>query len=53
MALEFGDRKLSYVNEAEHLEKIEESSLRSFFYDLEPSDMNAVDACKVSKVWVG
>ena len=53
MAREIGDRKLAYVDETKHFGEIEESSLLWFFYELKPAHMNAVDACKVSKVWVG
>ena len=48
MAREIRDRKQPYVDETKHSEDMEDSSLRSL-----PSDMNAVDAYKVSKMWVG
>ena len=44
MAREISDRKLTYVDETKHFGEIEESNLRWFFYDLEPSFMIVVDA---------
>ena len=51
-AREIGDRKSTYVDEIQKLGGFEDSSLRWYFYELEPSQMSAVDARKVSKVWV-
>ena len=51
MAREIGDRKLTCVDETKYFRK-SRKQFALFFHDLEPGHMNAVDACKVSKVWV-
>ena len=53
MARKIGDLKLAYIDKTKQFGENEESSLHWFFFLLEPSHMTAVDACKVSKVWVG
>ena len=50
---EIVDCKLANVEETKRFVEIEEGNLSCFFHDLEPSHTNAVEACKVSKVWVG
>ena len=46
-------RNLAYADETKHFGEIEEYIFVIFFYKLGPSYMNAVDACNISKVWVG
>ena len=48
---EFDDRKLAYVDETASWGN-QGKQFPLIFYDLEPSHINAVDAWKVSKVWV-
>ena len=52
MVCEIGDHKLAYVDETKHFGEIREAVCVGF-YGLETSHMNAVDACKISNVWVG
>ena len=52
MAREIDDRKSVYVDETNHQGKSRKEFVL-IFYGLEPSHMDDVDVCKVSKVWVG
>ena len=52
MVCEIGDHKLAYVDETKHFGEIREAVCVGF-YGLETSHMNAVDACKISNVWIG
>ena len=51
-ACEIGVHKLAFADKTMHFGGNWGKQFALIFYSLQPSHMNALDACKVSNVWV-